>query len=438
MLIPRGAMAVVVGISGMLVNLAAAAEEPASGNTAILQLLDAGWRPAFAARAAADEQFEAARTLAPGDTRVLAAYWLVLTQQRRYEDALSCLNDYLKKQPTSITALHAKTWIETVLHEHDQALLSAQRLATAVAAQPAADGSPQDEAAQFLGRLFGYLAGPLADAVEEAQLQQAEAAVLAGFDSRRQELFGQGRKAVGDRFKELSSEASEAADEAKGSAAADREQALAKLDEQRKDLDEHRKKVGDRRAQIKKDHEANLEKLNARDVDLMKDERNQRNRITQLENDIQRFQADARRYNNNEPPARSANEAQRNKVASRPQDPRFTQAKNNAANAKRDLNRVMAQLTQTQNDRNNVQLLRLESQKVADNQNKELDREDKAIAAGKRRLDGIGKRKSNSKAGTQSGQTVAIDSKLRALSTYSQLPLEAYREKLAASLRLRQ
>src|SRR5262245_24994038 len=83
-------------------------------SAAIAKLLEVGWSITPQARAAADQQYEEVVRLAGKDTRALVASWLVLMQQRRFDEALKRLDEHLAKQPDDLAALRAKTWVQTV------------------------------------------------------------------------------------------------------------------------------------------------------------------------------------------------------------------------------------------------------------------------------------------------------------------------------------
>src|SRR4029453_7938786 len=66
---------------------------------AIAKLLDVGWSISPQARLAADAQYEEVVRLAVKDVRGLEASWLVLMQQRRFDDALDRLCGELGRTP---------------------------------------------------------------------------------------------------------------------------------------------------------------------------------------------------------------------------------------------------------------------------------------------------------------------------------------------------
>src|SRR5262245_9070303 len=72
---------------------------------AIARLLEVGWSITPQARLAADAQYEEVARLAGKDVRALEAAWLVLMQQRRFDDALDRIEEHLAREPGDLAAL---------------------------------------------------------------------------------------------------------------------------------------------------------------------------------------------------------------------------------------------------------------------------------------------------------------------------------------------
>src|SRR5262245_9196895 len=145
--------------SGALILCAQGSLTASEATAAIARLLDVGWSITPQARAAADVQLEEVRRLAGSDLRGLEASWLVLMQQRRFDEALKRIEEHLSKEPDDLAAWRAKTWVQTVLKNYAAAFHSADRLCGLLIASPAttdADNVAHDETIGFLGRLLGF------------------------------------------------------------------------------------------------------------------------------------------------------------------------------------------------------------------------------------------------------------------------------------------
>jgi len=183
----------------------------ASANDAALKaglarMLDVGWSVTPTARAAADAQYVELAATAPGDVRLLTASALVLLQQRRYEEAGKRLDELLAIDGDNILALRAKTWLAATMKSYGSAIVTAEKLRAALPMEstqdPAGEAIAEDQLA-FLGRLCGYFAGPVADAVDQGERKQLERTVLAGLGEARKQVFEQARDSVTQKFFEL-------------------------------------------------------------------------------------------------------------------------------------------------------------------------------------------------------------------------------------------
>src|SRR5262245_30302545 len=105
-----------------LVTAIAQADEAAA---AIAKLLDVGWSITPQARAAADLQMAEVRRLSGSDLKAIEASWLVLMQQRRFDEALKRLDEHLAKATEDFDVLRAKAWTQTVLKNYPVAFLTA-------------------------------------------------------------------------------------------------------------------------------------------------------------------------------------------------------------------------------------------------------------------------------------------------------------------------
>src|SRR5262245_38021426 len=175
----------------LLLAPAVAAADEAEVRAAIAKLLDVGWATTPQARVAADLQREEVARTAGGDPRAPAAAWLVLLQQRRYDDGLKRIDEHLVRSPNDLNALRAKAWVQAILKNYPAALVAADKLSQQLAADPPNTDAERDDHKEligFLGRLLGYLGGPVAAAVNQEQRKATEKQVLARSEEHTSEL----------------------------------------------------------------------------------------------------------------------------------------------------------------------------------------------------------------------------------------------------------
>src|SRR5262245_53904852 len=96
------------GLCLLLLSLNTARADEAQTRAAIAKLLQVGWAVTPQARIAADQQYADVLNISGRDPRALHASWLVLMQQRRFEDARQRIEEHLAKAPDDLQALRAK------------------------------------------------------------------------------------------------------------------------------------------------------------------------------------------------------------------------------------------------------------------------------------------------------------------------------------------
>jgi len=127
------------------------------------RLLELGNHYTSSAIAQAHLYYEQVRAKPGVDARTQYALALVLIRQHCHKEALELLDGILAEDPNALHVWRAKIWSELALHRDREALTDALSAADVLAAQKRASLSA-DEAeawraeAEFLGRVFGYLA----------------------------------------------------------------------------------------------------------------------------------------------------------------------------------------------------------------------------------------------------------------------------------------
>jgi len=291
MLACRGIGIIAGGLMALLASVLAAEEEP---GTAIARLLDAGWGVTPQARAAADAQLPELADLADTNADASQAIWLVLMQERRFDEALRRLDEHLRRWPDDLFALRAKAWILTVLKNYPAALLAAERVSTSLAAgAPKADvdRTRQEEAIVFLGRLAGFFGGPVAESVSQDERKAAEKKWLSRLNETERAEFEAARNGVLTRFIGMTDESAEAHARATAAAKADKERTLADLHAQRENLAAREKELDERRQKLNEELKAELDDIARRDQPLVQQLARLTSQAARLNNDLINYQS---------------------------------------------------------------------------------------------------------------------------------------------------
>jgi hypothetical protein len=127
------------------------------------RLLELGDHYTASAISKARVYYEQVRAKPGVDARTQYALALVLIRQHCHKEAIELLDEILAEDPNALHVWRAKIWAELALHGDREAMTDALSAADVLAAQkraalPADQAEACRAAAQFLGRVFGYLA----------------------------------------------------------------------------------------------------------------------------------------------------------------------------------------------------------------------------------------------------------------------------------------
>jgi DNA repair exonuclease SbcCD ATPase subunit len=415
-------------LGGLL--LLAGTAHAADASAAIARLLDVGWSNTPQARADADLQLEVVLRAAPSDVRALEASWLVLMQQRRFDEALKRIDEHLDKQPDDLAAIRAKAWVQTVLKNHAGAFLSLDRLSTLLTAHPAttdSDRADQAEAIAFLGRLIGYYGGPAADFVNQDERKALEKRLLDRLAESQRTLLEDARNSVLSKFVEITDESGNARDRAAATARAEKEKTLAELQTDKTRLDSREKELEERRTKLNSEYRAEMDELAKQDQPLVQQQSQLTGRANILNNDLANMTVQI---------GTLQQLASQEKSGLRQQQ---LLAQANAlslvaSRAEADLLGVNRLLRGVAGQRSALQTRRVQAQANTASQIERIDHELAELGKRERRNDNLEKRASRPVA-SSTGKVRALSAQATALSTYDAFPLEAAKARLLESLK---
>lgn len=407
-----------------------AGADEAEANAAIVKLLQVGWTGNFQARAASDLQYQEVLKVAAGDPKALTASWLVLMHQRRYDDALKRIDECLAKQSGNFQALRAKAWTQAILKNYQGALLTADKISQQMTEEPPitkADAAQHEELIGFLGRLFGFMGGPVADVVNQDQRKNVERQIVGRLEESQKPLFEEARDGVLAKHIELTDTKADERGKAIETAEADKEKTLQDVAAEREQIAARAEELQSRTDKLQSELKDELSQLEKQDAPLASELARLDARATVLNRDLFAYQADIDRFE---------------RLAAAEKDPvRRQQYLFEADRLIVIANRIDADLAGINRLGRNVQSQRAalalraqQAQANAAGQVARIDREMQDLAKRDKRADGIEKRAGRPATGTTS-KVRSLSAQATALTTYEQFPLEAAREQLLESLR---
>src|SRR5207302_9902051 len=132
------------------------------------------------------------------------------------------------------------TYAQTVLTIYPASTLAADRLSKLLASHPPAtddDRAAHDETIGFLGRLFGYFGGPIADSINQDERRVLEKKLIERLDPSKRIIFEDARNGVLAKYIEMSDESAGARERAVATAKAEKEKTLAELQSEKEKTD---------------------------------------------------------------------------------------------------------------------------------------------------------------------------------------------------------
>ncbi len=417
-------------LTGGLSVFLAARTPAADPSAAIAKLLDVGWSNTPQARADADLQLEVVRQVAATDVRALEASWLVLMQQRRFDEALKRIDEHLATEPDDLSAIRAKAWVQTVLKSYSGAFLSLDRLSTLLAAHPAttdAGRAEQTEAVAFLGRLIGYYGGPAADFVNQDERKALEKKLLQRLAESDRTVLEDARNGVLSRFVEITDESGNARDRAAATARAEQEKTLAELQADKTRLDTREKELEERRTKLNSEYRAEMDDISKQDQPLVQQQAQLTGRANGLNNDLANLTVQIGTLQ--QLAAQEKNVTRQQQLLAQANALSLVATREEA-----DLLGVNRLLRGVAGQRSALQTRRAQAQANTASQIERIDHELAELGKRERRNDSLEKRASRPVA-SSTGKVRALSAQATALSTYDAFPLEAAKAKLLESLK---
>lgn len=403
------------------------ADEPSA---AIAKMLDIGWSVTPQARQASDDQYEIISAAAPASLPAAKARWLVLMQQRRFDEALKQVELYLDRQPDDLTALRARAWLLAILKNYPAAIAAADTLSRQLATEPPKDDAERtlhEDCITFLGRLAGYFGGPAADNVDQDQRKAFEKRILDRLPETQRPRLENARNAVLARFIEILDESSATRDRTKALAAAEKAKTLADLQTEKSKIDDRGDELADRQKKLNDELRAELANLDKQELPLVQQQNQLAGRLEFLNADL----------------LGCVNQMLAlEQLAVQEKDPVLKQQYLTQASAlslvtsriESDIYNINRLLRTVQVQRVAVQNRRRQAQGGAASQVERLQREQGDLDRRQRRNEGIERRVGRAAPGS-TGKERSLAAQATALSTYDAFPLEAEKLRLLEALK---
>jgi hypothetical protein len=396
----------------------------------IARLLDVGWSITPQSRAAADEQWTEVQRLAGSDLRAIKASWLVLMQQRRFDEALKRIDQQLSKTPDDLSALRAKAWVQTVLKNYPRAFLTADRLSSLVSkGRPSTDEeiSQHNELIAFLGRLIGFFGGPVAEQINQEERKALEKKWLQRLDDSTKDIFEDARNSVLAKYLDMIDESASSKEKALATAKADKEKSLAELQAENERLEARAHELEEKRKTLNNEFKAEMDEIDRQDQPLLLQQTQLSNRASLLNIDLLAYSSQITTLQQLATKEQNQSRQQQYLVEINSLSLLLTRLDADLLGINRLLRNLQAQ-------RAGLQTRRSQAQAATAARVNSLERELADLNKRERRNGGLEK-KANRPISVSTSKVRSLSAQATALSTYDAFPLEAAKAALLESLR---
>jgi len=167
-------------------------------STEAKRLFELGGAPSVQAFLAAQDHYRALPKSVRDHALMQYSYCLVLIRQKRLLEVEPLLEKAAASRPQDLSIWQAKIWSHLTLGERAKALEELARFDRKMLSQAAADrdAATAREAAEFCGKVFGFLAGPWHSRLHAVELDKLRGKVRSQFEAGDQKAFDQAEQEV--------------------------------------------------------------------------------------------------------------------------------------------------------------------------------------------------------------------------------------------------
>lgn len=353
----------------------------------------------------------------PAGEALLVAYILNRLNHGQADEARAIAEQLNQRYPDNLDGWLLNAWTNTLVDNFDSALVNMRSLKQRFDQQTDLSLANQKKLYQRLGKLIGYLQGPVSTTVNEELRDDTIAKLSAGIDAAVLQTFDNSRKEVLEQFSALQElQAEKTAEELEKVKIADANEAKL-LAQQNEELEKSRERLGPERARIEQLANEQVYALQEQGQNLQQELNRISAQISGVENDLQLMYFDLNFILNQPPRFRPTTFFLENNIRSAQFS--LIGLRNNGAQVSSQLAGVQQQIAGVRN---------AASQQLAN-----LDRTAKKLENSRRRnMNKLAKIAQGPE--IASGRKSAMKNRAVSLRTYDDLPLVLYRQQMLDQL----
>ena len=199
------------------------------------------------------------------DPLVRYAHAVVLVRQKRMFDARPLLDKASAARPHDLAVWQASVWVHLTLGDRSQALAELERFDHALLGPTSSiRGEELREAAEFCGKLFGFLSGPWHSRLHAADLEKLKSKLRGAFGPDDQAAFDEAEREVAAKFDELRGKHKSLSQQTHDEARKRFAQARTDLQKSQTSLDEKKQVLSDKDAKRNEEVKAKLAEIDGK------------------------------------------------------------------------------------------------------------------------------------------------------------------------------
>ena len=268
-------------------------------------LLENHWKRGIQNRQAAEIAWQAAGGESIQSPDLMSAFVINRVQQGRSKEAREVARQLTQRHPDRLDGWELRGWLDARLRDFDQSLIAIQELNELINSTPDLDPRRRTLLIRRLGRLIGYLEGPVQGSVNKDLLDQVTDEILANLKQPLLKEFEDRRKLVQEKLADLNKQKTDTISTETDRLKRETEQEIEILEDQRAELNLEMSRLQPQLERVQR--EADREISAARDqLDPLRDDllfiedqiEDARWQLFRLQEDLSYFQRISRRHVN--------------------------------------------------------------------------------------------------------------------------------------------
>ena len=234
-------------------------------SASVEHLFELGAEPSAKALHAVQNYYRRLPRSTRDDWRMRYAYSVILIQQKRLLDARPLVEQASASRPGDLGLWQAAVWVHLTLGDRTKALAELARFKRLmVGPESDREGAAAQQAAEFCGKIFGFLSGPWHSRLHADDLQKVRSELRDAFEPEEQAVFDRAEQDVLAKYDELRGEHASLSEQAHDEARKRFADARSALLQSQTSLDEKKQNLTDKDANRSAETKAKLAELDGK------------------------------------------------------------------------------------------------------------------------------------------------------------------------------